>query len=516
MDYTALLISLIPPILTITLVFITKRVILSFGAGIISAGLLVVSFDPIKFISIIWNTFFGTIFEKDGYLNIFNEWNISILYFLLVLGIITALLVLGGGTKALTRSVLKRVKTRRGAQYIAALLGILIFIDDYFNALVVGNVSKPIATEQKISRAKLAYIVDATSAPICVISPVSSWATSIIGQIGIVLGTAGLSMTAFSAFIQTIPFHFYVLTSLGLVFVTILFNINIGSMRKYEEQALSDLDLSIVDSEAHTEFEIADTNATGWTIFGPLLALVLSTLGAMFYTGFKGADTFTFINVLDNIDLSTSLRFGGTIGLIVTIVFLNGDIKLSQVNKALRNGTKSMLRPISILIFAWVMASLIGELDTGYHLSELITQANINPYFLPLIIFILSALMAFATGTSWGTFEILIPLGGGIAIAMNNPEILIPTFAAILSGSIFGDHASPISDTTLLSSAGSGCDHGVHFSTQLPYALISAITAGLGYLVFGLTTSLILSYIVIIGSITLLVVIYKHIEKNYR
>ena len=240
--------ALIPAILTILLVIITRRVILSLGVGVICAALILSAFSIGDTISTLLITFSSLVIEEDGLYGFLNEWNMSIIFFLIALGIITGYIVLSGGATAFTKAIIRRVQTREGVQYTAAILGILIFVDDYFNALVVGNVSKPLAEAQKVSRARLAYIVDSTSAPICVISPISSWATGIMGSMAVILAGAGISYSAFSAFLMTIPYHFYVITTLIMVFVVIRFNLNLGLMKKYEADTLQGSDSSIVGS----------------------------------------------------------------------------------------------------------------------------------------------------------------------------------------------------------------------------------------------------------------------------
>lgn len=500
--------TLIPALLTILLVIVTKRVILSLGIGVISAALILATFSIGHTISILLMTFSELIVEKDGLYGFLNEWNISIIFFLIALGIMTAYIVLSGGASAFTQAIIRRIKTREGVQYASAILGILIFVDDYFNALVVGNVSKPLAQQKKISRAKLAYIVDSTSAPICVISPVSSWATGIMGSMAVILAGTGITYSAFSAFLMTIPYHFYVITSIIMVFIVIGFNLNVGLMKKYEQDTLKGHDSSTVSSEISgvDEMEIQSSKGTIWDLILPILTLIIVTVGMMVITGIRGALSATqsdfnfFFSILDHIALSPSLRYGGLAGLIVSMVMtyrhvLKKEITNTDYIQAFLSGIRSMFGAIGILLLAWAICKLVNDLEAGSYLASVITRSNLNPNFIPVIMFIVASLMAFSTGTSWGSFGILLPIAGSVAATIDL-NLMIPVMAAVLSGAIFGDHASPISDTTLLSATGSGCDLGAHFNSQLPYALLSATIAAIGYLTFGFGGSLIISYLV--------------------
>ena len=504
--------SLIPALLTIALVVLTRRVVLSLSMGAISAAFILANFSIVQTIQTLVGTFLNLIFEENGLLGFLNDWNLSILFFLLALGVITAYIVLSGGASAFSKAIVKHVNSREGVQYTSALLGILIFVDDYFNALVVGNVSKPLAKQQKISRARLAYIVDSTSAPICVISPISSWATGIMGSMAVIFTSTGATYNTFFAFLQTIPYHFYVITCVLMVFVVIKYNLNLGLMKKYEQDALNGNDSSLSRAEVVSTHgcEVESSKGTMWELILPILTLIIVTVLTMTYTGYMGAvngesEFNLFFAILDNIKLSTSLRVGGAAGLIVSMALayrhvLNGEVTKKQYLHSFFLGIKSMTGAIVILLLAWAICDLVGALDAGGYLASIITSAHINPNFIPVVMFIMASLMAFATGTSWGSFGILLPIAGSVAAAIEM-NLMIPVMAAVLSGAIFGDHASPISDTTLLSATGSGCDLAAHFNSQLPYALLSAVIASLGYISFGLTESLWIAYLVMFISI---------------
>ncbi len=502
--------SLIPALLTILLVICTRRVILSLGVGIISAALILTNLHVGESLTTIGTTFYHLLFEQGGLLGIFNTWNMSIIFFLLALGVITAYVVLSGGAFAFTQAIIKRVKTREGVQYTSFILGLTMFIDDYFNALVVGNVSKPLAQEQKVSRARLAYIVDSTSAPICVISPISSWATGIMGSMAVVFATTGAEYNTFSAFLMTIPYHFYVIGAIIMVVLSIRYNINFGEMKKYEKGALQGNDRSVAHAEQaklHGNGEVQSSKGSIWDLLIPIVTLTGITVATMFYTGFRGAmmeasEYNLFFNILDHLDLSVSLLAGGFAGLVAAMGMTlrhvkNGEVTGTQYGRAFLDGVYSMAGAIMILLLAWGIGELIGELDAGGFLASIITSANLSASFIPVIMFLIAGFMAFATGTSWGAFGILLPIAGSVSAAIDM-SIMIPVMAAVLSGAVFGDHASPISDTTLLSSTGSGCEVGAHFRSQLPYALLVAGIAAIGYLLYGFTGSLIVPYLAMI------------------
>lgn len=516
--------SLIPALLTIALVVLTRRVVLSLSMGAISAAFILANFSIVQTIQTLVGTFLNLIFEENGLLGFLNDWNLSILFFLLALGVITAYIVLSGGASAFSKAIVKHVNSREGVQYTSALLGILIFVDDYFNALVVGNVSKPLAKQQKISRARLAYIVDSTSAPICVISPISSWATGIMGSMAVIFTSTGATYNTFFAFLQTIPYHFYVITCVLMVFVVIKYNLNLGVMKKYEQDALNGNDSSLSRAEVISTHgcEVESSKGTMWELILPILTLIIVTVLTMAYTGYVGAvrgesEFNLFFAILDNIKLSTSLRVGGAAGLIVSMGLTyrhvsKGEVTKKQYLHSFFLGIKSMTGAIVILLLAWAICDLVGALDAGGYLASIITSAHINPNFIPVVMFMMASLMAFATGTSWGSFGILLPIAGSVAAAIEM-NLMIPVMAAVLSGAIFGDHASPISDTTLLSATGSGCDLAAHFNSQLPYALLSAVIASLGYISFGLTESLWIAYLVMFISI-ITTIFYAKAQKS--
>ncbi|WP_096200790.1 Na+/H+ antiporter NhaC family protein [Bacillus sp. FJAT-45350] len=501
--------SLIPPLLAIVMVLLTRRVILSLGVGVISAALLLESFSPVATVSTILASI-RDIFISDGGL---NTWNVYILLFLFLLGIISAFITISGGSRAFGEWALKRVKTRVGAQIVTAFLGIIIFIDDYFNALAVGQVSRPITDRHRVSRAKLAYIIDSTSAPICVVSPISSWGAYIIGIIGTIFATHQITQyTAFSAFIQMIPLNFYVITAILLVFVTAIFNINIGSMKRHEQMAVKtgqtyNTDKGKIPGELSEDLPVSK-KGTVLNLIVPIIALVIGTVGAMIYTGIEGTDgTATILDIFENTDVATALLYGGIFSVVISfILFLTQkDLSAGVSGLAVKAGIKSMLPAVYILIFAWSIVDLIGQLETGQYLAGLVENSNINIGWLPAILFVIAGIMAFSTGTSWGTFGLMLPIAGQI-MAVIDVSLLLPALAAVLAGSVFGDHCSPISDTTILSSTGAGCHHVDHVITQLPYAVIAGVISVIGYIVLGLTGSMIISLVTLLVTFVIVMI----------
>ena len=497
--------SLLPPLLAILMVILTRRVLLSLGVGIVASALLLADFSIPNTFTFMWDAFKG-IFVSDGEL---NKWNVYIIFFLLILGVITAFVNISGGSRAFGEWAMKRIKTRKGAQLLAAVLGIIIFIDDYFNALAVGQVSRPITDRHRISRAKLAYIIDSTSAPVCVVSPVSSWGAYIIGIIGSILTAHSITeYTAFSAFVQMIPMNLYVWAALLLVIMVAWKGFDIGKMKDHEDRAQKTGDLydpgKDIPGELKNDLPVS-TKGTVGDLAWPIVALVIGTVGMMLLTGYKAVGKFDLLPIFENTDVTKSLLYGGLIGLVAAFIFFIRQVLLRGIEgkaagPAVVEGIKSMLPAVYILLFAWTIVTLIDQLETGTYLAGLVQQSNLPMEALPVILFLVAGVMAFSTGTSWGSFGILLPIAGEIAAA-TDVSILLPSMAAVLAGSVLGDHCSPISDTTILSSTGAGSNHIDHVITQLPYAMIGAAVAAIGYLVLGFTGSSLLG----LGSVIVLI-----------
>lgn len=487
--------SLVPPLLAILMVVLTKKVLLSLGVGVVSAALVVAGGNPLVTLGLVWQAFAG-IFWADGAL---NTSNIYIVLFLLILGVVAAFIMMAGGSRAFGRWATERIGSRRGSQLLAAVLGIVIFIDDYFNALAVGQIAKPLTDRHRVSRAKLSYIIDSTSAPVCVVAPFSSWGASIIGIMAPIVVAAGLvDVTAFEAFLATIPMNYYAWAALALVFATVLLRVDLGPMRKEELRTLTDgapyAPGKKVAGELAKELPEHRPGSISALVL-PFLALVVGVVGAIVWTGHTESGSWNVMEIFAATLVTESLMAGGLLGLAVTLVLYLKDTRSNErfgfgtFRDGWTQGMRSMLPAIYILVLAWMLVGLIDQLGTGRYLADLVQAASLAPHWLVPIMFVVAGGMAFATGTSWGSFGILLPIAGQVMTGVDEPGLVIPALAAVLAGSVFGDHCSPISDTTILSSTGAGANHIDHVMTQLPYALLGAGASLVGYVVLALTTS---------------------------
>ncbi|WP_318616859.1 Na+/H+ antiporter NhaC family protein [Sporosarcina sp. YIM B06819] len=503
-------VSILPPLIAIVMVLATKRVLLSLGSGVVAAALLAASFSPGESIKNLWSGMIVS-FWDGGEL---NTYNIYIMLFILLLGVITAFVSLSGGSRAFAAWAVQRIKTRRGAKLLTVFLGIAIFVDDYFNALAVGQIARPITDQHKISRAKLAYFIDSTSAPICSISPISSWGAFLIGQLALIFGgAAAISYSPLSAFIMMAPMNFYVVATLATVFFLAWTDVDLFGMKKHEELAKEQGQLfdpsKAIPGQLKEEFPV-HAHGRVRDLVAPIVVLVAVTFAMMIRTGYLAGGSMSIWSIFENTDVPLSLLIGGMAGTAVAAMLYMLQMKRNEtasmrlVIRAFTTGVQSMIPAVLILIFAWALTDLIAVLDTGAYLSGVVISANLPVAFLPVIIFVLASLMAFATGTSWGSFGILLPIAGTIMIDAA-PDILLPALAAVLAGAVCGDHCSPISDTTILSATGAGSNLMDHVTTQLPYALISAAIAAIGYIVLGITGSV---WIGLIAVIILLVILF--------
>lgn len=508
--------SLLPPLLAIIMVLVTKRVLLSLGVGIVSASLLVEGFAPVDSLLLLWESFKVSFWDEG-----LNTSNIYILLFILFLGIITALVGLSGGSTAFAAWAVKRIKTRRGSKLLTAFLGIIIFVDDYFNALAVGQIARPITDSHRVSRAKLAYFIDSTSAPVCVIAPVSSWGAFLISQLGVIFAThAVTSYTPLEAFMLMAPMNFYVIATLAIVFFMAWTDFDLMPMRKHEKIAKETGKL--FDTSKPNPGELQGNfpeNKYGEVkdLVLPIITLIVITLLSMFWTGYKNSNQELNIFVIfENTDVPFSLFISGLIATILAVLLYlrqlkyNPTAKINFIWKALLTGISSMLPAIFILIFAWSLSFLIESIGTGQYLANLVAENNIPVGVIPVLLFVLTAIMAFATGSSWGSFGILLPIGASIIMAIE-PELLLPVLSAVLAGAVFGDHCSPISDTTIMSATGAGVNVIDHVMTQLPYAIISAVIAAIGYLILGLTGSVIIGFVSVV-----LILIMMFVWWNFK
>ncbi|PWI33916.1 Na+/H+ antiporter [Vibrio albus] len=495
-DFALSPLSLLPPIVALGLAIISRRVLLSLGVGIILGSLLLTDYSAGN-AAVYIGTTVKSVFIEDGGI---NSWNMSIVAFLVLLGMMTALLTLSGGTSAFADWAYQRIKSGKGAKLLAAFLGVFIFVDDYFNSLAVGSISRPVTDRFNVSRAKLAYILDSTAAPMCVLMPASSWGAYIMTIISGILVAHGISeYSALGAYLRLVPMNYYAVFALLMVFAVTWFNLDIGPMRDSEINAACGKSAkSGRDNGVHEELDITQSSKGKVSdLILPIVTLIIATIAFMLYTGGQALASdgveFNVLGAFENTDVGMSLVYGGLVGLVVSLltVFKQG-LPFSDILNTLWIGAKSMSGAILILIFAWSIGSVIGDMKTGAYLSSLV-QGNINPQWLPVILFLLSGAMAFATGTSWGTFGIMLPIAGDMAGA-TDLALMLPMLGAVLAGSVFGDHCSPISDTTILSSTGARCNHIDHVATQLPYALAVALVSCVGFVVLGMTASVMLSF----------------------
>ncbi|CCO07250.1 Na+/H+ antiporter NhaC family protein [Desulforamulus hydrothermalis] len=470
--------SVLPPVLAIGLALITKRVLPSLALGIISGAFILSQYRPAATL----NKVFSIASEK-----LTDPWNLSILSFLVILGILVHLVTVAGGSAAYGKWAAGKIKSRSGAQLATLFLGIMIFIDDYFNSLTVGTVMRPVTDKFNISRAKLAYILDATAAPICIIAPVSSWVATILSTMGDKFKTSGVNMEPFSAFIMTVPFNFYAWLSIAMMLIIILYKIDFGPMAVHEDKALLSGDLGGLNI-AESATEEVSQKGTVWDLVIPIAGLVVFVLVAMTYTGGYFDGGMTVLDAIKNTDAAKSLLYGGLAALALSLLMFlpRGVVAVGQLPRACYSGFKAMLPANLILIFAWTIGGIISELETGVFLANQLGD-KLPFWAYPAIAFILSGFMAFATGTSWGTFAIMIPIAVDLALVVD-PQLLILLMASVLAGAVYGDHCSPISDTTILSSTGAACKHIDHVNTQLPYASLVAGICFVGYIISAFLT----------------------------
>ncbi|MRH44714.1 Na+/H+ antiporter NhaC family protein [Aquibacillus halophilus] len=508
--------SLIPALLMLILVIVTRRVLLSLGVGVVVGAFMLHNFNLLGSLNEIWLVFRNVFVTDEGA----NTGNLYLFGFLLLLGITTAFMTASGGSKAFGDWAIKKVKTRKGGQILPAILGVIIFIDDYFNSLAVGQVARPVTDRYKISRAKLAYIIDSTSAPITVISPVSSWGAYIIGTIGFILVENEITdYQPLEAFVKMIPLNMYAFAAIFLVFFVALFNLDFGPMKKHEQRAkdsgeLYDVEKGNIPGDLKESFK-ENKNGRIYHLIVPIGTLIIGTILAMIGTGLANTEgQATVLLIFENTDVNLSLFLGGLSAVLIALVLYLVQLQpKANSAKVIWEGIKTMLPAIYILILAWMIGSIIDSLGTGRYLAHLVEQTSLNPALLPLLLFVVASFMALATGTSWGTFGIMLPIAGEIA-AVTDVNLVLPALAAVLAGSVFGDHCSPISDTSILSSTGAGANHIDHVITQLPYAFIGAGASVFGYLILGFTGQVLLSLLVTLILVVLIGLIIKKLTTN--
>ncbi len=482
----------LPPLIAIVLALVTKEVYSSLFLGVLTGAVLYAGADFDGIVNHIL---------KDGLIaSLSDSWNVGILIFLVILGMIVALMNLSGGSKAFGAWALRRVKSRVAAEVATVILGIIIFVDDYFNCLTVGSVMKPVTDEFRVSRAKLAYIIDATAAPVCIIAPVSSWAAAVSSFAG---EGEGISL-----FIRCIPYNFYALFTIVMMFALIFMKFDYATMSKFEMNAVENGDLFTVEDENAKNADAAELGSDKGVLMDlvfPVLVLVVSCVLGMVYTGgfFDGAG---FVTAFSDSDASVGLSMGGIVALFIIIIYYlcRRTISFKDCMNCIPEGMKAMVAPILVLTLAWSLKAMTDSLGLADYVSGLVEgMQGAAVGIIPAALFLIACVLAFASGTSWGTFGILIPLG--LAITESHPELATPIIAACMAGAVYGDHCSPISDTTIMASAGANCNHVSHVSTQLPYATTVAVVSTISYVIAGFTSSpvipLIVGAVLLIGTL---------------
>lgn len=463
--------ALIPPLLAIILAFITKEVYSSLFIGVAVGALLYSGFHP-------W----------DSFVNFFeimkNSMNLNILIFDVLLGMIIVLMAKSGGSAAYGKWAGTKIRTKRSALLATMGLGVLIFVDDYFNCLTVGSVMRPVTDQQKVSRAKLAYIIDATAAPVCIIAPISSWAAAVNSYVPADAGISG-----FQLFLRTIPYNLYAILTLVMVFFICFTGFDFGLMKKHEENAAKgDLFTSGGDEFEQVSEDEVNPGGKVMDLVLPVAVLIVSAIGAMIYTGYLGGAK-DIITAFSGCDAETSLIFATmvTIFFMMLLYLPRKVVDFKGFMESLVEGFKLMIPAITILIFAWSLKGIGDAMGLAEFVVGIVGENASASIFIPVVLFAVAIFLSFSTGTSWGTFAILVPIATGMFAGNTSLEMMIISVSAVLAGAVCGDHVSPISDTTVMSSAGAQSNHLNHVSTQMQYAAIVAGVCMVGYIIAALT-----------------------------
>ncbi len=484
--------ALLAPIIAIVLALITKEVYSSLVIGIIVGGAIYAG-----------GNFEGTLVHvmSDGFIaNVADSYNMGILIFLILLGALVAMMNKAGGSAAFGRWATAHIKSRVGAQLATIALGVLIFIDDYFNCLTVGSVMRPVTDGHKISRAKLSYLIDATAAPVCIIAPISSWAAAVAGFANSAGAENGIAL-----FIKAIPYNFYALLTIAMMIFLAITGLDFGPMKKHEKNAKETGDLFTSGTKQAVEEMAVNEKGRVCDLIVPIIILIISCVIGMIYSGgfFSGE---SFVDAFSNSDASVGLAYGAFVAIIITVVFylLRRVLSFKQIMESLPEGFKAMVPAIMILACAWTLKAMTDSLGAKIFISQLIEGSAAGfQALLPAIIFVIAVGLSFATGTSWGTFGILIPIV--LSVFGAGEPITIVAISACMAGAVCGDHCSPISDTTIMASAGAQCDHINHVSTQLPYALTVAGVSAVSYIIAGFVSNwmivLPIGFVLMIGTL---------------
>ena len=496
MSYVQTIWALLPPIIAIIFALKTKEVYISLLIGIISGTLLLTNFHLIESMNLLFETVVHCLSKES---------NIGILIFLVMLGMIVTLMSKSGGSQAYGRWAKKKIKSSKQSLFSTFILGVVIFVDDYFNCLTVGSVMREITDEFKVSRAMLAYIIDSTAAPVCIIAPISSWAAAVSGY------TKG---DGFQLFLNTIPFNLYALLTIVMVCYVIFSEFHIGKMKKHELAAKNgDIHFGDDSYANHEEMEINQNGKVSDLIL-PVIVLIFSCIIGMIYTGgfFDGKD---LISAFSQCDASRGLVYGTFFTLIFIFVLYipRKVVSYNEFVECIPEGFKAMVPSILILVLAWSLGDIVSnQLQAGAFVYQMLQSASISTAILPACLFIVGAFLSFSTGTSWGTFGILIPMA--TSLFSEGSTMLVIAIASILAGAVCGDHISPISDTTIMASTGAKCNHLYHVTTQIPYALIVASACIIGYLVAGFTQNMLLTLLSAFGSLVIIIFMIRLYQKK--
>ncbi|MBQ1749927.1 MAG: Na+/H+ antiporter NhaC family protein [Lachnospiraceae bacterium] len=489
--------SLMPPLLAIVLALLTKEVYISLFAGCALGALLSANLQPWQAFDNLYNTMISSV-------------DFSILIFMILLGQIVMLMQESGGTRAYGEWASTHLKSKRSSLIATSLLGVLIFVDDYFNCLTVGSVMRPVTDKYKVSRAKLAYIIDATAAPVCIIAPISSWAAAVNSYV-----PKGSHMSGFQMFMSTIPFNLYAILTIYMVFFTSILGFDFGLMKKHEENAAKG-DLFTSGGEAFQNQEVTDPTEGGKYARGkvcdlivPMLVMIGSAIACMIWTGHLNGGK-NLVEDFANCSSSESLVFAGlvTIGFLLLFYLPRRVIGFKDFMNSVPEGGKLMMPAILILVLAWTLKGTTDALKIGTFVKSTISFTPGMVHFIPLIIFLIAIFIAFSSGTSWGTFAILVPIVVNM-FGENNETMMIVSVAAVLAGAVCGDHVSPISDTTIMSSSGAQSNHINHVQTQLQYAMVVVSVCVVGYLIAGFTENWIITLAVSLALLTFILLVIR-------
>lgn len=497
--------SLVPPIVAIALALITKEVYSSLFIGIVIGGILYAIGSPD------YNLFDGTFRHVlyDGIIgNLSDSYNVGILVFLVILGAIVCLMNKSGGSAAFGRWAQEHIHSRVGAQLATVALGVLIFVDDYFNCLTVGSVMRPITEGHKVSKAKLAYLIDATAAPVCIIAPISSWAAAVSGFVG--------EGEGFKVFISAIPYNYYALLTLFFMIGITILRIDYGPMKKHEENAILHNDIYTTPERPYADAEMeASDDGKGKVIdlVIPVIILIVFCIGGIMYSGgfFSGENG--FIDAFANSDAAAGLSLGSVLAMILIVIYFmfRRTIKFTEAMESIPDGFKSMVAAILILTMAWTIKTMTDSLGAAGYVAGLVESgAESFMNFLPAVVFLVGCGLAFATGTSWGTFGVLIPIVMAVFEGYD-PTMEVISISACMAGAVMGDHCSPISDTTIMSSAGAQCYHINHVSTQIPYACTVAAVSVVCYIIAGFVRNAAISLVIAFVLMALVLLILKKV-----